>query len=113
MPEICPEMVSEPVTGISLRPASASSPAMLAFRRLALAHPQVRFSFASEIGVDAAVIAGFARRSPTQYEQLASIKRRHGFRDLTHPDRAGIARWLLAEAIGLNDGRVLLDRLIS
>jgi len=41
------------------------------------------------------------------------IKRRHGFRDLTHPDRAEFARWLMVEAIGLNDGRVLLDRLIS
>jgi hypothetical protein len=68
---------------------------------------------AEQIGVDAAVIAGFARRGPTRYEQLASIKSRHGFRDLTHPDRAEIARWLMVEAIGLNDGRVLLGRLIS
>lgn len=68
---------------------------------------------AEQIGVDTAVIDGFARRGPTRYEQLASIKRRHGFRDLTHPDRAEFARWLMVEAIGLNDGRVLLDRLIS
>lgn len=50
---------------------------------------------AEQIAVDAGVIAGFARRGPTRYEQLASIKRRHGFRDLTHPDRAEIARWLV------------------
>ena len=68
---------------------------------------------AKQIGVDAAMIAGFARRGPTRYEQLASIKRRRGFRDLTHPDCAEIAHWLMVEAIGLNDGRVLLDRLIS
>jgi hypothetical protein len=60
---------------------------------------------AEQIGVDAAVIAGFARRGPTRYEQLASIKRRHGFRDLTHPDRTEIARWLMVKAIGLSDGR--------
>jgi TnpA family transposase len=68
---------------------------------------------AEQTGVDAAVIAGFARRGPTRYEQLGSIKRRHGFRDLTHPDRAEIAAWLMAQAIGLSDGRVLLDRLLS
>lgn len=67
---------------------------------------------AEQIGVDAAVIAGFARRGPTRYEQLAAIKRRHGFCDLTQPGRAEIAAWLVTEAIGLNDGRVLLDRLI-
>ena len=68
---------------------------------------------AEQIGVDAVVIAGFARRGPTRYEQLASIKHRHGFRDLTQPDRAQIATWLALEAIGLTDGRILLDRLIS
>lgn len=68
---------------------------------------------AEQIGVDAAVIAGFARRGPTRYEQLDSIKRRHGFRDLTQPDRAELAFWLSTQAIGLSDGRVLLDRLIS
>jgi TnpA family transposase len=66
---------------------------------------------AEQIGVDASVIAGFARRGPTRYEQLASIKKRHGFQDLTQPRRAEIAAWLKTEAIGLNDGRVLLDRL--
>ncbi len=68
---------------------------------------------AEQIGVDAAVIAGFARRGPTRYEQLAAIKRRHGFRDLTQPGRVEISAWLVTEAVGLNDGRsVLLDRLI-
>ncbi len=68
---------------------------------------------AEQLGVDATVVAGFARRGPTRYEQLASIKRRHGFRDLTHPARAEIATWLMAQAIGLTDGRILIDRLIS
>jgi TnpA family transposase len=67
---------------------------------------------AEQIGVDGAVIAGFARRGPTRYEQLAAIKRRHGFCDLTQAGRAEIAAWLVTEAVGLNDGRVLLDRLI-
>jgi|GEM_PF-4890111 len=29
------------------------------------------------------ILAAFARRGPTRYEQLALIKRRHGFRELT------------------------------
>lgn len=68
---------------------------------------------AEQISVDAGVIAGFARRGPTRYEQLAAIKTHHGFQDLTQPGRAEIKVWLRAEAIGLTDGRLLLDRLIA
>jgi TnpA family transposase len=67
---------------------------------------------AEQIDVDAAVIAAFARRVQTRYEQLATIKRRHGFEELTHPVRAELASWLEREAIGLTDGRVLTERLI-
>ena len=35
--------------------------------------------------------AEFARRGPTRYEQLAAIKKRHGFRDLSRPLRAELA----------------------
>lgn len=68
---------------------------------------------AEQIDVDADAIAAFARRGPTRYEQLAAIKRRHGYRDLTRPVRAAIAADLFRDAIGLIDGRVLVDRLIS
>lgn len=68
---------------------------------------------AEQIGIGADALADFARRGPTRYEQLALIKRRHGFRDLTHPLRAEIAVTLAQEAIGLVDGRVLIDRLIA
>lgn len=68
---------------------------------------------AEQIGIGAEALADFARRGPTRYEQLALIKRRHGFRDLTHPLRAEIAATLAQEAIGLVDGRVLIDRLIA
>jgi TnpA family transposase len=40
-----------------------------------------------QLGVDPAHVAGFARRGQSRYEQLASIKRRHGFRDLNRPLR--------------------------
>ena len=68
---------------------------------------------AEQIEVDADVIAEFARRGPTRYEQLAVIKRNHGFQDLTHPLRAKLGEWLEDEAASLVDGRMLLERLIE
>lgn len=68
---------------------------------------------AEQVGVGADALADFARRGATRYEQLAMIKRRHGFLDLTRPVRAELAIWLEAQAIGTVDGRVLLDQLIE
>ena len=42
---------------------------------------------ADQVGVDAGVIADFARRTPTRYDQLAAIKARFGFTDLSQPVR--------------------------
>lgn len=66
---------------------------------------------AEQVGVDADVIAEFARRGPTRYEQLATIKRNHGFRDLSHPLRAELGAWLNDEAVALTDGQALIERL--
>ncbi|UAJ10678.1 DUF4158 domain-containing protein [Glacieibacterium megasporae] len=45
---------------------------------------------------------------------MATIKRRwHDYRELTRPVRAALAADLLNDAIGLIDGRVLIDRLVS
>lgn len=68
---------------------------------------------AEQIDVDADVIARFARRVQTRYEQLAAIKRRFGFCDLTRPRRAELAAWLSVEAIGLTEGKVLIELLID
>ncbi len=68
---------------------------------------------AEQIDVDADVIADFAKRGPTRYEQLASIKRNHGFVDLTHPVRAELKQWLEAEALSCTDGRLRIERLIA
>jgi len=68
---------------------------------------------AEQLGVDAEVLALFARRGPTRYEQLGSIKRRHGFRDLTAVVRAEYKAALADDAIGLVDGRMLIDRLTT
>lgn len=68
---------------------------------------------AEQVGADAEAISLFARRGATRYEQLAAIKQRHGFRDFTRPTRAELAAWAEREAVGLTDGRVLLDRLIE
>src|SRR3546814_4022735 len=42
---------------------------------------------AEQVGVDAGAIADFARRAPTRYDQLAAIKARFGFTDLSRPAR--------------------------
>ncbi|MFL0415819.1 DUF4158 domain-containing protein, partial [Sphingomonas sp. 179-A 2A2 NHS] len=68
---------------------------------------------ADQIGVDPAAVAGFARRGQSRYEQLASVKRRHGYRDLNRPLRAELKRWLADQAREIADARVLLGRLIA
>lgn len=67
---------------------------------------------AEQIDVDAVVIAKFARRAQTRYEQLASLKRRYGYCDLTRPKRAELAAWLADDALALTEGKVLIERLI-
>ncbi|MES3057655.1 DUF4158 domain-containing protein [Sphingomonas faeni] len=68
---------------------------------------------ADQVGVDAGVIADFARRTPTRYDQLAAIKARFGFTDLSQPVRTSMTAWLATEAMPIVDGRILLDRLLG
>lgn len=68
---------------------------------------------AEQVSVEPDIIADFARRNPTRYDQLAGIKARFGFRDLGRPLRAEIMAWLIKEALGIIDGRILLDRLLD
>ena len=68
---------------------------------------------AEQVGVDAAAITSFARRTQTRYEQLAAIKRRFGFTDLTRPARRELEGWLADEAIALTDGKLLIERLLN
>ena len=68
---------------------------------------------ADQVGVDAGVIADFARRTPTRYDQLAAIKSRFGFTDLSQPVRTSMMAWLATEAIPIIDGHILLDRLLN
>lgn len=68
---------------------------------------------AEQIGVDAEVIADFARRAPTRYDQLLTIKARLGYIELASPTRTTLRAWLELEAVGLIDGRVLLGRLLD
>ena len=76
--------------------------------------PAVMLDYVAEqVAVDADIIAEFARRDPTRYEQLAAMKRDHGFRDLTQPLRTELGAWLDAEAPTTVDGRILLDRLVG
>jgi uncharacterized protein DUF4158 len=68
---------------------------------------------AEQIGVDAGVIAAFARRAPTRYDQLAAIKRRFGYRDLTRPLKAELKGWLATRALTAADARDLLRQLLE
>ncbi|MFC5423960.1 DUF4158 domain-containing protein [Bosea eneae] len=68
---------------------------------------------AEQVGVDAGAIADFARRAPTRYDQLAAIKARFGFTDLSRPARGIMMTWLETEAMAIVDGRILLDRLLD
>src|SRR3546814_2796133 len=68
---------------------------------------------AEQVGVDAGAIADFARRAPTRYDQLAAIKARFGFTDLSRPARGIMMTWLEIEAMPIVDGRILLDRLLD
>jgi TnpA family transposase len=68
---------------------------------------------ADQLGIDPAHVAGFARRGQSRYEQLASIKRRHGFRDLNRPLRSEMKRWLADRASGIANPRLLLSLLIA
>lgn len=68
---------------------------------------------AEQVEVDAGVVADFARRTPTRYDQLAAIKTRFGFSDLSRPQRAELMSWLTGEAAITIDGRELLDRLLD
>ncbi|MEG3178622.1 Tn3 family transposase [Sphingomonas sp. RB3P16] len=68
---------------------------------------------ADQVGVDAGVIADFARRTPTRYDQLAAIKARFGFTDLSQPVRTSMTAWLATEAMPIVDGCILLDRLLG
>ncbi len=68
---------------------------------------------AEQVGVDTGVIADFARRTPTRYDQLVAIKVRFGFTDLSRPVRTSMMAWLATEAMPIVDGRILLDRLLD
>ena len=49
----------------------------------------------------------------TSGHQLAAIKIRFGFTDLSRPNRVTMMRWLEVEAMPIVDGRVLIDRLLG
>ena len=68
---------------------------------------------ADQVGVDARVVADFARRTPTRYDQLAAIKARFGFTDLSQPVRTSMMAWLATEAMPIIDGHILLDLLLD
>lgn len=57
---------------------------------------------ADQVQANADVITLFARRGATRYEQLTSIKQRHGFRELSRPLRDELTAWAQDEACRLD-----------
>lgn len=58
---------------------------------------------AGQLDVSPEALSDFARRAPTRYEQLGTLRQAHGFVDLTHPHRQELQRWLLGVAMVTTD----------
>ena len=68
---------------------------------------------AEQVGVPPDSLAGFARRGPTRYEQLARLYRAYGYQELTRPNRRALAAWLLPVARGTTAGPALVQALLG
>ena len=70
---------------------------------------------ADQIDVDPQVLADYAVRGPTRYEQLDVLRDVFGFRQLSPLARAELQAWLLPVALTTTSGvelaRILLDEL--
>jgi TnpA family transposase len=68
---------------------------------------------AEQLKVAPEVLAEYATRGPTRYEQLGTLRDVFGFSTLTHPVRAALQEWLLPVALTTTSGaelaRLLLD----
>lgn len=72
--------------------------------------PQEVLAFlADQLDLAPEVLADYAMRSQTRYDQLNALYAVYGFRTFTRPDRIEIARWLLAPALGTVSGVALAD----
>jgi hypothetical protein len=76
--------------------------------------PEALVAFvADQAQVSPAAIAGFARRLPTRYEQLAMLRRTYGFTDLTPAAKVTLRSWLASIALKSIDGLAVVTALME
>lgn len=86
--------------GRLLRPGKLVSHAPLAF-------------VADQLDVDPEVLADYASRGPTRYEQLDTLRDVFGFRQLSRPARAELQTWLLPVALTTTSGAEFARMLLA
>ena len=86
--------------GRLLRPGELIPPEALAF-------------VAGQLAVAPEVLADYATRGPTRYEQLGTLRDLFGFTPLGRPDRASLRAWLLPIALTTTSGSDLARRLAA
>jgi hypothetical protein len=68
--------------------------------------PEASLTFlADQLEVEPEVLANFARRAPTRYEQLAILRQHYGFAELTHPLRAELLAFSRGVAVASSKDR--------
>ena len=68
---------------------------------------------ADQVKVAPEAIDGFARRLPTRYDQLTTLRRIYGFTDPTDTTKAGLKSWLAPVALKSIDGLSVVTALIE
>ena len=66
---------------------------------------------AGQLTVSPDVLADYAARGPTRYEQLGTLRELFGFTTLSRPERASLQAWLLPVALTTTGGAELARRL--
>ena len=68
---------------------------------------------ADQVKVAPEAIVGYARRLPTRYDQLATLRRVYGFTDLTESAKSDLKSWLAPVALKSIDGLSVVAALIE
>lgn len=76
--------------------------------------PHAALAFlAAQLAVAPDVLAAYAERGPTRYEQLGTLRTAFGFMPLTHPDWMALQRWLLPVALTTTSSAELARMLMA
>jgi len=90
--------------GLALQLCALRYPGRLIQRGETIPENSLAF-LAEQLGVEPQVLANFARRAPTRYEQLAILRQHYGFTELTHPLRVDLLAFARGMAVALLEGQ--------